>query len=518
MEQSRFNQLTKRELLLKGTLFTLALVAVINCTGQKIKTERAPEKGRNENITQTPNILLITVDDMNCNSVGVFGCELKNTTPAIDLLAKEGMRFNRAHTVVANCVPSRNVLLSGRYPHSSGVEGFYPVQNDFPVLSDLLQDAGYFTAIFNKTDHSTPFHPYNWDLILDTFEGVKLPGKDPHSYYASAKRGIEASRNAGKPFFLIENISDPHVPFYGMNGKRSFVEDPYKPTRVFSPEEVPVPGFLPDHPDTRLELSHYYSSVRRADDCVGQILKALDESGERKNTLIVFLSDHGMPFPFAKTCVYHHSTRTPLILSWQGVIGAGKTDDEHMVSMVDFVPTIMDLIHREIPEGVEGRSFFPLLFGEKQDGRDFVIKEYNESAGGSRHPMRSVESKKYGYIFNPWSVDSLIFTSATRGMLSYDVMKRLSSDSEISDRYRFFNYRTVEEFYDYETDPDALNNLIADPGLQEEIQKHREILENWMVETNDHALEAFRNRYNPEVLKDYVSRKQSESNIRRKNK
>jgi len=88
------------------------------------------------------------------------------------------------------------------------------------------------------------------------------------------------------------------------------------PSRIYNAEEVPVPGFLFEDPEVREELALYYSSVRRADDCLNEVLKALRKSGQWENTMIVFLSDHGMPLPFAKTQLYHHSTRTPLMVRY----------------------------------------------------------------------------------------------------------------------------------------------------------------------------------------------------------
>ena len=222
---------------------------------------------------QRPNILFITVDDMSCDSVGAFGCQLAGTTPNIDRLAGEGLRFQRAFVQVANCMPSRNVMFSGLYPHRNGVEGFYQVRPiDYPVLCDLMQEAGYFTAIRGKVGHSTPYSPYAWDLILDAAQPKPHP-KDVASYYRSAAQGIAAAQEAGKPFCLIMNVSDPHKPFYGMTNRGELFEDPHVPSALFSAAEVPVPGFLPDDPVVRQELSHYYSSVRRADDCVGGILR-----------------------------------------------------------------------------------------------------------------------------------------------------------------------------------------------------------------------------------------------------
>ena len=156
------------------------------------------------------NVLIITADDMSCDSVGVYGCRLKDTTPNMDALAGTSLRFNHAFVQVGNCMPSRNVMFSGRYPHNNGVEGFYQVKNTYPVMSDLMKAAGYYTGIRHKVSHSTPYSPYpGWDVVLDTQpDGSQLDQKNPASYYVSAKRGMAEAKRAGKPFCLNLNISE----------------------------------------------------------------------------------------------------------------------------------------------------------------------------------------------------------------------------------------------------------------------------------------------------------------------
>src|SRR5262249_7955049 len=135
-----------------------------------------------------PNILFITVDDMSCDSIGAFGCKLPGTSPNVDRLASRGLRFEYAHTQVGNCMPSRNVMMSGKYPHNNRVEGFYQVRAPgYPVLPDLMKAGGYFVAIRGKVAHSTPYSPYPaWDLVLDTLpDGGQARPKDVASYGVS---------------------------------------------------------------------------------------------------------------------------------------------------------------------------------------------------------------------------------------------------------------------------------------------------------------------------------------------
>jgi N-sulfoglucosamine sulfohydrolase len=465
------------------------------------------------------NLLLITVDDMSADSIGAFGCKLPETTPNIDRLARQGLRFRHAHVQVGNCMPSRNVMWSGRYPHNNGVEGFYQVKDPgYPVLVDLMKDAGYFTAIRHKVSHSTPYHPYDWDLVLDTLpDGTKAHVKDPVSYGVSARRGIQAAKEADKPFCLLINIADPHKPFHAEGKRGETIPDPHTPSRVFKPEQPPIPGFLFEDPVVSKELAHYYSSVRRADDGVGHILQALEESGRADHTLVMFLSDHGMPLPFAKTQVYHHSTHTPLIFRWPGVTEPESVDDQHMVSAVDFLPTLLDVLDLPHPEGLDGRSFAPLLKGETQDDRWNVIKEYNENAGGSRDPMRAVQTKQLLYIFNPWSNGQRVMATATSGTPTYRRMAELAeTDERIAARHDLYQHRVVEELYDVENDPDCLVNLIDQPDRQQELAGLRDALQAWMVETGDHMLDVFRQRDNPDAREAYVQQKEAEAEERKR--
>ncbi|MBN8623941.1 MAG: sulfatase [Planctomycetes bacterium] len=464
------------------------------------------------------NLLVITVDDMSCDSVGAFGCKLPDTTPNIDRLAAESLRFAHAHVQVGNCMPSRNVMFSGRYPHNNHVEGFYMVREPgYRVLIDYLKDAGYYTAIRGKTSHSTPYTRYPaWSGVLDFTPDGKAPHvKDAPSYYASTKQGIDAARKAGKPFYLNVNVSDPHKPFFN-EGKRP---DPHQPSRVFTAAEVPVPGFLFDDPEVREELAQYYSSVRRGDDCVGQVLKALDDAGLKERTVVVFLSDHGMPLPFAKTQLYYHSTHTPLCVRWPGITKAGAIDDKHLVSAVDLMPTLLELLGIASPEGIDGRSFAPLLKGETQDGRDMIVTEYNENAGGFRHPMRAVVTRDYGYIFNPWSNGRRVMSTATKGTITYRRMKALApQNKEIAARLDLFEHRVPEELYNYATDPDARNNLANDSQHAAAYKKLTSALEDWMKRTNDPMLKVFQGRGDAGLREAYMAQVESEAAARRAGK
>jgi N-sulfoglucosamine sulfohydrolase len=479
-----------------------AILAALVCVSQAVAAE------------PRLNVLIITVDDMSADSLGCFGCKLADTSPNIDRLASQGLRFDYAHVVVANCMPSRNVLYSGRYPHNNRVEGFYQVKDPgYPVMCDLMKEAGYFTAIRGKVSHSTPHAPYAWDLVLDNLpDGSKAATKDIASYKTSTEQGIAAAAAAGKPFCLVINVSDPHKPFYSEGGRDLIVDDPNVPSRVFKPAETPIPGFLFDEDVVRAEMSRYYSSVRRADDCVAGILEALNASDQADHTVIFFLSDHGMPLPFSKTQCYHHSTRTPLIVLWPGVTKPNAIDSKHMVSAVDFLPTLLDIVGVKHPDGLDGRSFEPLLHGQTQSDRDFIVKEYNENSGGTRNPMRAVQTRQFLYIFSPWSNGTRSMATATKGTATYRRMQVLArTDPALKQRLALFDHRVVEELYDVEHDPDCLNNLIDDAKYEKEARDLRAKLDVWMLKTADPMLAVFRDRDSAAARETYMAQVEKEA-------
>lgn len=197
-----------------------------------------------------PNILIVTVDDMSCDSIGIFGCPIKDTTPAIDQFASSALRFSHAHVHVGNCMPSRNIMWSGMYSCKNGIEGFRQDSSvTYSTLCDLAKSAGYYTSIRGKVSHSTPDTPYAWDedATVD-INGTKFDLKDPTSYEKSLQQVMQAAKKQQKPFCLMVNISDPHKPFYGVNGKGKKVDDPYVPTKLFDVDTVHIPGFLHDSP------------------------------------------------------------------------------------------------------------------------------------------------------------------------------------------------------------------------------------------------------------------------------
>lgn len=439
-----------------------------------------------------PNILLMTADDLNYNSVGAYGCGVENITPHLDQFAAEGMCFHHAHVNIAVCQPSRSVLMTGRYPHRNGALGFQPIDPDVPTLTELLHEAGYTNSIIGKENHLQPKEKFYWDHYVKVMDDENGQGRSPQVYYEYTKQVIEQSCSEGRPFFIMVNSHDPHRPFAGSKQELRRFGYATGVRRQYNAEEIEVPGFLPDIPGVRTELAQYFSSVHRLDETVGEVLRALEESGEASNTLVMFLSDNGMAFPFAKTNCYLNSTKTPWMVRWPGKVKPGSIDHRHFVSGIDFMPTILEAAGIETVANMDGHSFMPILNREEQVGREGVFTVFNRTSAGKDFPMRCYQDAQYGYIYNHWSDRQTIFRNESQSGITFNAMVEASEkDAGLKERVRFFQYRTKEEFYDFRKDPDALNNLIDHPEYAELIKSMRGLLRNKMALSKDPLVPAF---------------------------
>lgn len=457
-----------------------------------------------------PNILILTVDDMAYNSVGVFGCTIPNITPNIDKLAGEGMKFAYAFVNTAVCQPCRESLLTGRYPHNNGAEGFEPINEDVPTLSELLRRAGYINGILGKEIHLQPVEKFCWDYIPFITEKDSVWrnsfGRNPKFFHDYSARFFQRARDENKPFFLLANSQDPHRPFAGSADDTAEFGTKRPPlTRQFTPKEIYVPEYLPDIPNVRKELAQYYGSVYRADQSIGAVLDALKESGMADNTLVIFLSDHGAAFPFSKSQCYFNSNRTPLIIKWPNKIKSGSIDSTHLIPGIDLMPTVLDALNLPKVSHMDGRSYLPLLFGKKQTDRTYVYTTFYQIFAKIRYPMRCLQDKNFGYIYNFWSDGKLAMTGdATSGLTWQAMVEAAKTDPYIAQRAELYKYRVPEEFYDFKNDPNALYNLIDDPHYGSEIKRFRNKMQEVMQMTNDPAYLAFKERNKSGRIKEFM--------------
>jgi N-sulfoglucosamine sulfohydrolase len=328
------------------------------------------------------NLLLITADDMNAESPGWMGSKM-GATPTLDKLAHSCHRFINNHVTAPICQPSREAIMTGLVPHHSGALGFNPVKPGTPTLVTALKADGYYTAALNKIKHMQPDSCFPWD---DALSGS---GKNPPLLREQFETTLKHATAAKKPFFINVNIQDPHRPFPGSNASDAEEGDSTKPEgkgkkkgkggkrdqaqtynlmRTYKPGEIKVPDFLEDIPPVRAEVAQYFTAVARLDVSLKGVLEALKASGHEDDTIILFMSDHGMAFPFSKATVYYNGTWSPVILKYPGM--PAPAEHTEFVASVDIMPTLLDLLGLKHPENLDGRSWLPLLRGEKQDARD----------------------------------------------------------------------------------------------------------------------------------------------------
>jgi len=396
--------------------------------------------------------------------------------------------------------------MTGLYPHRNGGLGFDPISTEVTTLQEVLHASGYMNGIIGKVMHLEPKPKYHWSFEYDMMDlGY---GRDPLEFYRRTRQFLDAARAEQRPFFLMVNSHDPHRPFAGsademsddypwekdfdVNWRREYGAPP-RASRYYAPHEVSVPGFLPDIPDVRTEIAQYFSSVHRCDETVGKVLLALREKGFERDTVVMFLSDNGMAFPFAKANCYLTSSRTPLIVRWPGVVEPGRVDAEHLVAGVDFLPTILEILGLPAVPGIDGRSFAGLLSGVPDPARESLVTFFNITYKRDEYPMRGVIDRRFGYIFNKWADGQTLFRNESKNGLTFRAMQRAGTDDPaIAERVRFFDYRTAEELYDYDNDPAALHNLIADEEYRDVADGMREALLETMESTQDPQTAPFR--------------------------
>jgi N-sulfoglucosamine sulfohydrolase len=456
-----------------------------------------------------PNIVVFTVDDMDITSVNCYGNPLKNLTPNMDRLAKQSMRFMNAHVSSPICMPCRQSMMTGLQPHSNGSLGFVEVAEDAcPSLSGILMDNGYHTVSISK---GRGYKAFRWDEWINGLGAHAWYSRKPEAFYEQVKKSI--GKAGGKPFYIGVNTSDPHRPFVGSEQEKEYVADVKKAwpkanvpdfpvmEPVCSEAEVPLLPYLPDLPEIRKETVQYLTCVKRADDTLGRVMDLLDEQGLTDNTIFIFFSDHDAAMPTAKQNCYNHSTITPLMVRWPDKIKAGSVDSKHMVSTLDLMPTILDALNIAIPKKQDGRTMLPILEGRKQRDRDAVFTTYNYVREKSQvFPMRGVHTKKWSYVFNPWSdgVKKRLQgngqpTENQSGLAFAAMQKAAHTDAEMKKRLDYILLRRREELFDLEKDPYSFNNLAENPKYKRQLEKMQKLLLKEMKRSGDPLLDSMVN-------------------------
>jgi N-sulfoglucosamine sulfohydrolase len=421
------------------------------------------------------NVVVLIADDLGMQ-VGCYGDKTAKT-PHLDQLAAGGTRFTKAFASVASCSPSRATMLTGMPTHQCGQYGLAHAthnQHSFKTvkgLPALLAPAGYRTGVIGKL-HVQPKDVFPWDAE------VQDGGRNPVSMADKAKKFIADAGD--KPFFLWLGYTDPHRAAKGFANETKYPAS--VPAVKFDPQTIPLPYHLPDTPETRAEMAEYYQSVARLDHGVGLILKLLDEMKLTDNTLVVFLSDNGIPFPGAKTTLYDSGVHLPLIVRKPG---QKPTVSEAMVSWTDLAPSILDWCGVKPPATLPGKSWLPVLEEAKPKGWDVVYGSHQFHEVTMYYPMRMVRTPTHKLIVNLAHPLEYPFASDLWGSDMWQgVLKR--QDKLMGTReVKAFLHRPAVELYDVVSDPNELKNRADDTKLADVRKDLEAKLAAWRKATAD---------------------------------
>jgi N-sulfoglucosamine sulfohydrolase len=423
-------------------------------------------------------VVLLVADDLGLD-LGCYG-NAKIRTPNLDALAVRGTRFTNAFATVSSCSPSRAVMLTGLFTQTNGQYGLaHAVHNvhtfrNVRSLPARLKQAGWRTGVIGKL-HVLPPEVYPFDEVV---EGRELGGN--RDVAAMAERVGQFAGRDERPFFLLVGFSDTHRAGEGFSnaGKLNVASERY------GPADVLVPPFLPDQPDVRKDLADYYQSATRLDRGVGLVLDALKKAGAADDTLVIFLSDNGIPFPGAKTTLYDAGVRLPLILSSPRQTKRGHSNDS-MASWVDVTPTVLDWAGLKADK-LPGRSLLGELDQEHSTtGPDAVFGSHVQHEVTMYYPMRSVRTRRHKYILNLAS--GLEFPTAQdlyRSPTWQGILRR--HDKSLGGRaLDAYLRRPREELFDLQKDPNEFTNVAADPAYASVLAELRGRLKEWQEKTQD---------------------------------
>ena len=441
-----------------------------------------------------PNLLFIMTDQQFAEAMSCRMGDRWVRTPAMDGLAARGMLFSRAYSANPLCMPSRNSIFTGRYPHQTGVTRNDPPSGgrspaDFKQLGAYFHDAGYAAGYSGK-----------WHLTVSAkntaahgFEMLKGLGDNTDAQVTDGALRFLA-RNKEKPFLLVASYLNPHnICEWArrLSGRKQALscgeigEPPAADLLPPPPANLELPAGEPDgmtlirrayqvpngpfpvseytSDDWRRHRWGYYRMIEKVDGEIGRLLAAVRAAGLESNTVVVFTSDHGEcagAHRFnQKTVLYEESARVPLIVSWPGHTPAG-TCDRLINTGVDILPTLLQAAGLPVPAELPGLSLWPLALGGSASAwRDHVVVENDMCQTGQ------VDG------FKPEMQGRMVRT----------------------DRFKYCLYshgERRESLVDLQADPQEMKNLAADPAHRDELLRHRQLLAEFARSQQDAQAES----------------------------
>ena len=326
--------------------------------------------------SKTPNIVFYLSDDQDLLDYGVYGNPNVQTSNA-DLLASQGMKFSNFYTGQAICAPSRSQIFTGMYPVKNGcMANHIGVKPDIKSITSLLKESGYEVVLAGKS-HVKPNKVFDWTHYFPKINNRYLPLEQIDDYL----------KNVNNPFCLIIASDYPHGPYPQTSNysKADIFKLPYDPSYIGNHK----PG--------------YYQNIQDDNDQLGQVLNMVDNYGLKENTMFIYASDHGLS---GKWSLKEQGLRVPFIVRWPGKIKPNTTS-ETLLTLVDVLPTILEVSNTEIPSEIDGKSFLETLNGSKMKIHDYVfgVSTRQNIRECKIFPSRMIRGNRYKLIRNFNSVE-----------------------------------------------------------------------------------------------------------------
>lgn len=432
------------------------------------------------------NVVIVHTDDTG-RYIGPYGHDIE--TPALDRLADDGVCFRNAYCAGPTCSPSRAALLTGQNPHESGMIGLahrgFSLDHPDRHLASFLSRNGYESVLAGQQheahveagdyqtspDYRAAEDILGYDRTLegdeDAVGDLPIDHDSTRTDLANAAAAADYIRDRDPdddPFFLSVGLYNTHQP---MPLDQDLVD----------PDHVQPPGPLPDVPPVREEMAAFHVLAQYVDECFETVADALRESGQLEDTLLLFTTDHGIPFPRMKCNLFDGGIGISLITRFPEGYRAGEAEDA-LVSNIDLFPTFCEYLGIDTPDWVEGTSLMPLVRGDRERVRDEIYSEVTYHA--AYEPRRCVRTERYKYI-RRYDDEH---TGWVRPNTDAGPSKTFLLDHGLFDRDR-----PKEALYDCYLDPDERENLIDDPEYQDVYEDLSTRLDDWMERTDDPLLE-----------------------------
>ncbi|HVI99898.1 MAG TPA: sulfatase [Sphingomonas sp.] len=417
-----------------------------------------------------PDIVIFIADDLSWTDIGPNGSK-DARTPNIDRLAREGTRFARAFAASPTCTPSRSALLTGDYPMRNGAHANH--SNIFDTVRTMpayLKALGYRVVVAGKTDFGPPR-----DFPFEYLPGSTIhpDGKKRQALLSRLDTQVVdelfATRDPETPLALFVASFQPHVP--------------WAKTPTYDPAALTLPENFVDTPQMREDFARYLTDVTDLDRELGEVRGSIAKHGKADDTLFVFTVDHGAQLPFAKWTLYDPGIHIPLIAAWPGRVPAGRST-EAMVSLTDVLPTMLEAAGAPSPQGIDGKSFLPVLTGEEDTFRDHVFAAHTGDKHFNRSPMRAIRTDRWKLIVNLNSSEPYInaMTNAKESRAFWaSWVEQAKTDARAAELVNRYQHRPPLELYDIVADPYELHNLADDPAHAQTLATLKARIGQWRI-------------------------------------